>query len=66
MDTSTTTVLTTSDDSEKYHDSDAFYDCWSAVAQPAHVMPTQTDKRVRFQADVPADITHSCQCDSGG
>eukprot|EP00971_Amphidinium_carterae_P301830 5996552-Amphidinium_carterae.1 len=34
MDTSTTTVTTLSEDSEE------FYDCWSAVAQPAHVLPT--------------------------
>eukprot|EP00971_Amphidinium_carterae_P105609 2091301-Amphidinium_carterae.1 len=57
-----TQMITTSDDS------DEFYDCWSAVAQPAHVLPTtkkakkplpkekakKPDKRVRFQADQPA------------
>eukprot|EP00971_Amphidinium_carterae_P049189 969423-Amphidinium_carterae.2 len=68
MDTSTTTVLTTSDDSEVFHDSEEFHDCWSAVAQPAHVLPTQKkpkqkakqpDKRVRFQADVPVPVTHT-------
>eukprot|EP00971_Amphidinium_carterae_P126668 2509412-Amphidinium_carterae.1 len=62
MDTSTTTALTTSDDSEEFHD------CWSAVAQPAYTLPTakkkpkkkakQTDKRVRFQADLPATAAH--------
>eukprot|EP00971_Amphidinium_carterae_P290263 5763248-Amphidinium_carterae.1 len=59
MDTSTTTVITTSDDSDEFHD------CWSTVAQPAHVLPTtkkarkalpkekakKPDQRVRFQAN---------------
>eukprot|EP00971_Amphidinium_carterae_P087271 1727002-Amphidinium_carterae.1 len=45
-----------------------FYHCWSAVAQPAHVLPTtkkkakqkakQTDKRVRFQTDIPTTAAH--------
>eukprot|EP00971_Amphidinium_carterae_P245743 4880429-Amphidinium_carterae.1 len=61
---STTTVVTTSEDSEEH-----FYDCWPAVAQPAHTMPTQkkpkqkeakqkaTQKQVRFNADA---LTHYC------
>eukprot|EP00971_Amphidinium_carterae_P109317 2164611-Amphidinium_carterae.1 len=64
MDSSTTTVVTTSDDSEE-----PFYDCWSAVAQPAHAMPTQkkpkqkakqkaTQKHVRFNADA---LTHNAE-----
>eukprot|EP00971_Amphidinium_carterae_P247145 4908295-Amphidinium_carterae.1 len=57
MDTSTTTVVTTSEDSEENYESERFYDCWSTVAQPAHVMPTQKKpkkkaKQVRFNAEV--------------
>eukprot|EP00971_Amphidinium_carterae_P097053 1921034-Amphidinium_carterae.1 len=56
MDSSTTTVVTTSEDSEENDPSERFYDCWSAVAQPAHVMPTtkkpkKKAKQVRFDAD---------------
>eukprot|EP00971_Amphidinium_carterae_P239150 4747558-Amphidinium_carterae.1 len=56
MDTSTTTVLTTSDDSENFHNLEKFHNCWLAVAQPAHVLPTQKKKakskakQVRFNA----------------
>eukprot|EP00971_Amphidinium_carterae_P125367 2483480-Amphidinium_carterae.1 len=54
----TTTEVTTSEDSEENYESEQFYDCWFAVAQPAHAMPTQKKpkkkaKQVRFTADVP-------------
>eukprot|EP00971_Amphidinium_carterae_P163013 3231950-Amphidinium_carterae.1 len=62
MDSSTTTVVTTSDDSKE-----PFYDCWSAVVQPAHMMPTQKKpkqkakqkaKQVRFNAHA---LTHNAK-----
>eukprot|EP00971_Amphidinium_carterae_P272549 5409816-Amphidinium_carterae.1 len=50
MDTSTTTVQTTSDDSAGHHDFEKeFHDCWSAVAQPAHVLPTQKKPKQKAQ-----------------
>eukprot|EP00971_Amphidinium_carterae_P113615 2251305-Amphidinium_carterae.1 len=63
MDSSTTTVVTTSEDSEENYASEQFYDCWSAVAQPAHAMPTQKKpkkkaKQVRFDADA---LTHNAE-----
>eukprot|EP00971_Amphidinium_carterae_P243897 4843478-Amphidinium_carterae.1 len=60
---SPTTVVATSEDSEENYPSEQFYNCWSAVAQPAHTMPTQKEpkkkaKQVRFNADA---LTHNAE-----